>query len=78
MKKQQIAEKAKKYYNHAVVATGVTIASISPAFAGADDWDLTTGLTAAAVIAGVVGAATLKASPTFVAWGVRKALSMLR
>ncbi|MQZ29592.1 hypothetical protein F4U02_01045 [Acinetobacter haemolyticus] len=74
MNKKQIAEKAKKYYNHAVVATGVTIATIQPAMA----FDLTEGLTSALVVAGVIGGATLKAMPTFTAWGVRKALSMLR
>jgi len=78
MNKKQIAEKAKKYYNHAVVATGVTIASITPVMAADGDFDLTTDLTATAVLAGIIGAATLKAMPTFTAWGVRKALSMLR
>ncbi|MCU4389292.1 hypothetical protein KTH73_00990 [Acinetobacter courvalinii] len=79
MNKKQIAQKAKKYYNHAVVATGVTIASIAPAMAADDgSFDLTAGLTVTAVLAGIIGAATLKAMPTFTAWGVRKALSMLR
>ncbi|MEB3790929.1 hypothetical protein [Acinetobacter sp. IK40] len=80
MNKKQIAQTAKKYYNHAVVATGVTIASIAPAMAADGDgsFDLTAGLTVTAVLAGIVGGATLKAMPTFTAWGVRKALSMLR
>lgn len=80
MNKKQLAQKAKKYYNRAVVATGVTIVVTSPAFAAAGDgsFDLTTGLVAASVLTGVVAAGTLKALPTFTAWGVRKALSMLR
>lgn len=48
------------------------------AFAAEGDFDLTTGLVATAVVSGIVAAATLKALPTFTAWGVRKALSMLR
>lgn len=57
MNKKQVAEKAKKYYNDAVVATGVTIATVTPAFAAADGtFDLTTGLVAASVITGVVAA----------------------
>lgn len=74
MNKKQFAEKAKKHYNKFVVATGVTIATIQPAMA----FDLTEGLTTTLVVAGIVGGATLKAMPTFTAWGVRKALSMLR
>jgi hypothetical protein len=80
MTNKQIAEKAKKYYNRAVVATGVTIVATAPAMAATGDgsFDLTTGLVAASVLTGVVAAGTLKALPTFTAWGVRKALSMLR
>ncbi|BFM82064.1 hypothetical protein ACX0AN_003725 [Acinetobacter baumannii] len=75
---KQLANKAKKLYRNATVATGVLIATTPMAFAADGDFDLTTGLVATSVIAGIVGAATLKALPTFTAWGVRKALSMLR
>lgn len=78
MNKKQLAQKAKKHYNNLVVATGVTIATIAPAMAADGDFDLTTGLVAASVLTGVIAAGTLKALPTFTAWGVRKALSMLR
>jgi hypothetical protein len=79
MTNKQLVEKAKKYYNRAVVATGVTIVATAPAMAATDgSFDLTTGLVAASVLTGVIAAGTLKALPTFTAWGVRKALSMLR
>ncbi|WP_151721263.1 hypothetical protein [Acinetobacter ursingii] len=78
MKKQVIKNKAKQFYQRAATVGGVMIATTPMAFAADGDFDLTTGLTAAAVVTGIVAAATLKAMPTFTAWGVRKALSMLR
>lgn len=78
MKNKVLKNKVKHFYQRASTVGGVMIATTPMAFAADGDFDLTTGLTAAAVIAGIVGAATLKALPTFTAWGVRKALSMLR
>ncbi|WP_151753901.1 hypothetical protein [Acinetobacter soli] len=61
----------------AIVITGLTTAT---AFAADGDTniDLTTGLASVAVVAGLMATGTLKALPTYVAWGIRKALSMLR
>ncbi|WP_168246688.1 hypothetical protein [Acinetobacter nosocomialis] len=52
---------------------------MSNAFAdtGSTSIDLTVGLAGVAVIGGLMASGTLKALPTYVAWGIRKALSML-
>ncbi|MBF7686585.1 hypothetical protein I2F17_12230 [Acinetobacter sp. B10A] len=59
---------------------GATAVALSvPAFA-ADSTviDLTTGLGGVAVLGGLMAAGQLKALPTYAAWGIKKALSMLR
>lgn len=69
---------AKKAWGIASTATGVMIATSSTAFAADTTIDLTTGLAGVAVIGGLMASGTLKALPTYTAWGIRKALSMLR
>lgn len=61
-----------KLYTGAVLAT----ASV-PAFANTDI-DLTTGLAGVGIVAGLLAAGQMKALPTYVSWGIKKALSMLR
>lgn len=62
------------------MATGVVLVSTATAFAAEGDTsiDLTPGLAGVAIIGGLMAAGTLKALPTYTAWGIRKALSMLR
>lgn len=62
------------------MTTGVVLATTATAFAAEGDTsiDLTTGLAGVAIIGGLMAAGTLKALPTYAAWGIRKALSMLR
>lgn len=63
------------------LAVGVTVATASvPAMAntGSVSIDITTGLAGVAIVGGLLAAGSLKAVPTYVAWGVKKALSMLR
>ncbi len=62
------------------LTAGVLLLTTAPAFAadGAVEIDLTTGLAGVAIIAGLMGAGTLKALPTYAGWGIKKALSMLR
>lgn len=63
-----------------VMTTGVVLATTATAFAAEGDTsiDLTTGLAGVAIVGGLMAAGTLKALPTYAAWGIRKALSMLR
>lgn len=63
-----------------LMVVGVGLSTMPFAFAdtGAIDIDLTTGLAGVAVIGGLVASGTLKALPTYAAWGIKKALSMLR
>lgn len=63
-----------------LMVVGVGLSTMPFAFAdtGAVDIDLTTGLAGVAVIGGLVASGTLKALPTYAAWGIKKALSMLR
>jgi len=62
------------------MTTGVVLATTATAFAAEDDTsiDLTTGLAGVAIVGGLMAAGGLKALPTYAAWGIRKALSMLR
>lgn len=62
-----------------VLASAMAVTAL-PAFASEGDVsiDLTTGLAGVAIIAGLMAAGSLKALPTYAAWGIRKALSMLR
>ena len=64
----------------AAMTAGVVIATTATAFAADGDTtiDLTTGLAGVAIVAGLLSAGSLKAVPTYVGWGIRKALSMLR
>ena len=63
-----------------VMTTGVVLVSTATAFAAEGDTtiDLTTGLAGVAVIGGLMASGALKALPTYAAWGIKKALSMLR
>lgn len=63
-----------------LMVVGVGLATMPFAFAdtGTVDIDLTTGLAGVAVISGLIAAGTLKALPTYSAWGIKKAISMLR
>lgn len=76
--KQKAVETAKKLGAVALVTVGTT----SMAFAAEGDVsiDLTTGgaLAGVSIIAGLMASGSLKAVPTYAAWGIRKALSMLR
>lgn len=62
------------------MTTGVIVATTATAFAAEGDTaiDLTTGLAGVAIVAGLLSAGSLKAVPTYVGWGIKKALSMLR
>lgn len=63
-----------------LLSTGVVLLSTSTAFAAEGDVsiDLTTGLAVVAITGGLLAAGSLKALPTYAAWGIKKALSMLR
>ncbi|RKG29059.1 hypothetical protein [Acinetobacter tianfuensis] len=66
-----------------LVAVGVTTGTMALAHAeeasSGISIDLTTGAVATVtVVAGLMAAGSLKALPTYAAWGIRKALSMLR
>lgn len=63
-----------------LMVVGVGLSTMPMAFAdsGTVDIDLTTGLAGVAVITGLIASGTLKALPTYAAWGIKKALSMLR
>lgn len=81
MEKQDVSNVQKKglsNWDKACVATGVFIASTPFAFAEDTSIDLTTGLGAVAIVGGLMAAGSLKALPTYVGWGIKKALSMLR
>ncbi|MEN8405751.1 hypothetical protein [Acinetobacter seifertii] len=75
----QSVKKPNTAIRYAVATAGVTLATMSTAFAAdtPTSIDLTVGLAGVAVIGGLMASGTLKALPTYVAWGIRKALSML-
>lgn len=62
----------------AVLVTALSVSSIALADDTATSIDLTTGLAGVAILGGLMAAGSLKALPTYAAWGIRKALSMLR
>lgn len=72
--------KAVQTVKNAALAVGVGLISVGSAFAAEGDVsiDLTTGLAGVAIVAGLMSAGALKAVPTYVGWGIKKALSMLR
>lgn len=76
---QQPVKKTNSAIRYALATAGVTLATMGTAFAeeGTTSIDLTVGLAGVAVIGGLMASGTLKALPTYVAWGIRKALSML-
>jgi hypothetical protein len=77
--KSRIVDKAKHLSNQ--LYTGAIIATVSyPTFAVDTEIDLVTagGLAGVAVVGGLMAAGGLKALPTYVGWGIKKALSMLR
>lgn len=65
-------------YRTAMLGSGVVLMGLSQAHAEDVAIDLTTGLAGVAVVGGLMAAGGLKAVPTYVSWGIRKALSMLR
>lgn len=78
--KKSVAEKLKDVARYTAATSGVILATTVAAHAEVTtaDVDLTTGLAGVAVVGGIMAAGGLKAIPTYVAWGVKKALSMLR
>jgi hypothetical protein len=80
MENQVKTSKAVQTAKRLAMTTGVVLATTATAFAAEGDTsiDLTTGLAGVAIIGGLMAAGTLKALPTYAAWGIRKALSMLR
>lgn len=81
MKNQTKQVNKKQSLNRAVLGLGVILATVAPAFAedaAGVSIDLTTGLAGVAIIGGILAAGSLKALPTYAAWGIKKALSMLR
>ncbi|RSE35106.1 hypothetical protein [Acinetobacter junii] len=76
----QTAKKAVQLAKQAAMATGVVLVTTASAFAEGETTviDFTTGLAGVAIIGGLLSAGGLKAVPTYVGWGIKKALSMLR
>lgn len=76
----QAIKKTNSAVRYAIATAGVMLATMGTAFAedAPTSIDLTVGLAGVAVIGGLMASGTLKALPTYVAWGIRKALSMLR
>lgn len=76
----QTAKKAVQLAKQAAMATGVVLVTTATAFAAEGDVaiDFTTGLAGVAIVGGLLSAGGLKAVPTYVGWGIKKALSMLR
>ncbi|MFE8305932.1 hypothetical protein I9189_010810 [Acinetobacter bereziniae] len=74
------ASKAVQTAKRIAMTTGVVLVSTATAFAAEGDTtiDLTTGLAGVAIIGGLMASGTLKALPTYAAWGIKKALAMLR
>ena len=77
---QNVVKKTKRLQQ---IATTAILTVGLPAIAFAEDGGteinlVTAAVTGVAVIGGIVAAGALKAVPTYAAWGVRKALSMLR
>ena len=82
-KKQTLTERTKNagasFYRTAMLGSGAVLMGLSQAHANSDtSIDLTTGLAGVAIVGGLMAAGSLKALPTYVSWGIRKALSMLR
>ena len=78
-KKTRLFQKAKQLGNQ--LYYGAVIAGVSiPAFAADTEIDLVTAgaLATVSVVGGLMSAGGLKALPTYVGWGIKKALSMLR
>ena len=75
-----VKSKAVQTAKRLAMSAGVVLASTATAFAADGDVsiDLTTALGGVLIIGGLMAAGTLKAMPTYAAWGIRKALSMLR
>ncbi|MEC6036913.1 hypothetical protein QAB16_009765 [Acinetobacter nosocomialis] len=73
-------KKAVTAVKRAAMTAGVVMATTAAAFAedGGTSIDLTTGLAGVAIIAGLLSVGSLKAVPTYVGWGIRRALSLLR
>lgn len=78
--KQKAVEVVEKLGAVALVTVGTTsIAFAEEASGGNTVIDLTTGAVATVtVLGGLMASGSLKALPTYAAWGIRKALSMLR
>lgn len=80
IKNEVKTSKAVQTAKNLAMTAGVILVTTAPAFAAEGDVsiDLTTGLAGVAIIAGLMSAGGLKALPTYAAWGIKKALSMLR
>lgn len=63
--------------NKLAVGAGVALIS-APALASETNIDLTSGLAGVAIVTGLLAVGSIKALPTFVGWGIKKALSLLR
>lgn len=76
----QTAKKAVQTAKKLAMTAGVVMATTATAFAADGDVaiDFTTGLAGVAIVGGLLSAGGLKAVPTYVGWGIKKALSMLR
>ena len=76
----QTAKKAVQTAKKLAMTVGVVMATTATAFAADGDVaiDFTTGLAGVAIVGGLLSAGGLKAVPTYVGWGIKKALSMLR
>lgn len=69
-------QKSSSLTDKLMVGAGAVMLS-APAFANTEI-DLTPGLTGVAIVSGLLAVGSIKALPTFVAWGIKKALSLLR
>jgi len=80
IKNEVKTSKAVQTVKRIAMTAGVVLVSTATAFAAEGDTsiDLTTGLAGVAIIGGLMASGTLKALPTYAAWGIKKALSMLR
>lgn len=80
IKNEVKTSKAVQTVKRIAMTTGVVLVSTAPVFAAGESTsiDLTTGLAGVAIIGGLMASGTLKALPTYAAWGIKKALAMLR
>ena len=77
--KQKAVEVVEKLGAVALVTVGTTSIAFAEEAGSNTVIDLTTGAVATVtVLAGLMASGSLKALPTYAAWGIRKALSMLR